>query len=56
MKPPDGNITPAETFSDGKDDVTGLPWLCTWRCVYLFVFGCFMVWVALLLALTLTFS
>jgi len=38
------------------DEVTGLPGLRTWRGVYLFVFGCFILWVLLLLALTVSYS
>ena len=56
MKPSEGNIAPAETPPDGKDELTGLPGLRTWRGVYVFVFGCFVLWVALLLALTVSFS
>jgi hypothetical protein len=41
---------------DSQDELTGLPWLRTWRGVYLFVFGCFVLWVVLLLALTMSFS
>jgi hypothetical protein len=35
---------------------TGLPWFRTWKSVYLFVLGCFVLWVALLVALTVIFS
>jgi hypothetical protein len=42
--------------SDSRDEATGLPWFRTWRGVYLFVFGSFVLWVALLLALTLMCS
>jgi hypothetical protein len=35
---------------------TGLPWFHTWRGVYLFVLGSFVLWVALLFALTRIFS
>jgi len=56
MKPSEGNIAAAETPPDGKDELTGLPGLRTWRGVYIFVFGCFILWVALLLALTVSFS
>jgi hypothetical protein len=38
------------------DKVTGLPWLNTWRNVYVFVLGCFVIWVGLLVALTVIFS
>jgi hypothetical protein len=30
------------------DDSPGLPLLRRWRAVYLFVFGCFVLWVVLL--------
>ncbi|MBU6411237.1 MAG: hypothetical protein KGJ60_05865 [Verrucomicrobiota bacterium] len=38
------------------DERTGLPGLRTWSGVYLFVFGCFVLWVVLLLALTASYS
>jgi hypothetical protein len=56
MKSPEGNITPAEVPPDGQDELTGLPGLRTWRGVYLFVFGCFVLWVVLLIALTVIYS
>jgi len=34
-----------------RDAETGLPWLRTWRAVYLFVFASFFLWVMLLLLL-----
>jgi hypothetical protein len=34
----------------------GLPWLRTWKGVYLFVLGSFVLWVALLIVLTEIFS
>ena len=37
-------------------ETTGLPWFHSWRGVYVFVFGCFILWVALLFALTRIFS
>lgn len=43
--------------ADEKDsESTSLPWPRTWRGVYLFVIGCFVLWVALLTALTRIFS
>ena len=39
-----------------NDEATGLPGLRTWRGVYLFVLGCFIVWVGLLTLLTRMFS
>jgi hypothetical protein len=56
MRPAEDNPTPVAPPADVKDAVTGLPWLGTWRGVYIFVFGCFLLWVALLLALTVIFS
>ena len=35
---------------------TGLLWFRTWRGVYIFVFGSFLLWVVLLFALTVIFS
>jgi hypothetical protein len=37
-------------------EATDLPWFHSWRGVYIFVFGSFILWVALLFALTLSFS
>lgn len=39
-----------------EDASTGLPWPATWRGVYLFVLGAFVLWVILLAALTEAFS
>lgn len=41
--------------SDDSAD-TGLPWPRTWRGVYVFVLGSFVVWVALLIVLTELYS
>jgi len=38
------------------DEPTGLPGLRTWRHVYLFVFGSFVLWVVLLLVLTMNYQ
>jgi hypothetical protein len=35
---------------------TGLPWLRTWRGVYVLVMVCFVIWVGLLVALSVIFS
>jgi hypothetical protein len=43
-------------MSPPDDESTGLPGLRTWRGVYLFVLGVFVVWVALLAMLTRMFS
>jgi hypothetical protein len=47
---------PPGRAADTDDETTGLPWLRSWLRVYLFVIGCFVTWVALLLALSLVFS
>ena len=44
------------TPSDKLNETTGLPWLRTWKGVYLFVIGSFVLWVLLLLALTVVYS
>jgi hypothetical protein len=49
--PPDPPRPPA-----GDDGDTGLPGFRTWRSVYLFVLGSFIVWVGLLTLLTRMFS
>ena len=51
MKPP-----PVAEPRASETEPTGLPWFHTWRGVYLFVFGSFILWVALLFALTVIFS
>jgi hypothetical protein len=61
MKPLDVNATGDEHAPSGPagtsdSETTGLPWLDTWHGVYAFVFGCFVVWVGLLIALTVIFS
>jgi hypothetical protein len=38
------------------DESPGLPALRTWRCVYLFTFGCFVVYVILLTLLTRAYA
>jgi hypothetical protein len=44
---------PADEPAEGA---TGLPWPRTWPGVYLFVMSCFIIWVALLVALERVFS
>jgi hypothetical protein len=51
MKPPSAAEPPVT-----EAEPTGLPGLNTWRGVYVFVFGSFILWVALLFALTRIFS
>jgi hypothetical protein len=58
---PSEDIPPAAQTQAGRDvagevEPTGLPFLRTWPGVYLFVFACFVVCVALLAALTFIFS
>ncbi len=47
---------PPKPDASEKGEDPGLPGLHTWRAVYLFVIGSFIVWVALLFALTSIFS
>lgn len=56
MKPPEANILPVEAPPENEDELTGLPLLHSWRSVYLFVFGCFVLSVLVLLALTVIYS
>ena len=58
MKPPAPDPTPPRGAAPAPPDdaATGLPGLRTWRAVYLFVLGCFIVWVGLLTLLTRVFS
>ena len=60
MNPPDdqtaGSPGRKPGHMDSNDRETGLPWLRTWRGVYLFVFGCFALWVVLLVMLTVIYS
>ena len=37
-------------------ETTGLPWFHSWRGVYVFVFGSFVLWVVLLVTLTVISS
>jgi hypothetical protein len=58
---PGEDTSPATHERPGPDAAadevpTGLPWLRTWPAVYWFVFGCFVVCVALLAVLTAIFS
>jgi hypothetical protein len=53
---PDSSRPPAAGGTAGDAEGPGLPGLRTWRGVYLFVLGCFIVWVGLLTLLTRMFS
>jgi hypothetical protein len=55
MKETRADITKDERASD-QEEATGLPLFKTWRGVYLFVWGCFILWVLLLVALTVSYS
>jgi hypothetical protein len=52
----DAKAMPPNLVDDSGDRATGLPWLDTWRDVYIFVLACFVIWVGLLVALTVIFS
>jgi hypothetical protein len=60
MTPPPSNDVPANR--DGPDAAPaaggspGLPWLRTWRAVYLAVLGSFVLWVVLLAAFARLFA
>jgi hypothetical protein len=56
MKAPEADILPVKTPLEDETELTGLPCLRTWRSVYFFVFGCFVLSVLLLLALTVIYS
>jgi len=47
---------PPHPAGAGAEEPTGLPWLRSWKAVYWFVFGCFVVCVVLLTALTVLYS
>jgi hypothetical protein len=47
---------PSPLGEKAADAFTGLPWLRTWPGLYLFVMGCFALWVALLVVLERSFS
>ena len=56
MKSPVADIASVKSPPVNPDELTGLPVLRTWRSVYIFVFGSFILWVLLLLVLTMSFS
>jgi len=60
MKPSDdtGERTsaPPDCSNTNDDAATGLPLFRTWRSVYVFVLGCFVLYVVLLAILTRAFS
>ena len=60
MKAPDDKTSLADAAPGGgvagDNELTGLPWLDTWRGVYVLVLGTFVLWVGLLFALSVVFS
>jgi hypothetical protein len=61
MMPPEDNSTRIEkvlTSATGEtqSESTGLPWFRTWRGVYFFAFGCFVLYVVLLTIFSRAFS
>ena len=51
--PADPTHPPAQP---ARDESTGLPGFRTWRRVYLFVLGCFVLWVVLLAVFSRVFA
>ena len=49
----EGRVPPAAAAGERED--TGLPFLPTWRGVYVFVIGSFVLWVVLLFLLSVAF-
>jgi len=56
MKPAVDDPGSVKSPCDGQKEATGFPVMRTWRGVYVFVFGSFILWVLLLLALTAHYS
>lgn len=50
------NKAPAEAGNTAEREPTGLPWFRTWRSVYVFVLGCFILYVVLLAVFSRAFS
>ena len=48
--------TPRNAQGQCRTQETGLPWFRTWRSVYLFVLGSFVIWVALLYLLSVCYA
>jgi hypothetical protein len=51
-----GRPQPPDRADEPPDGSTGLPWPRTWPGVYALVMGCFVAWVALLVALEWIYS
>jgi len=45
-----------DSAASGESEDPGLPLLHTWKSVYLFVLGAFVIWIALLIVLTKLYS
>jgi hypothetical protein len=56
MKFPEANNTGTAAPGESGDDVTGLPGLRSWVGVYIFVLGCFIFSVVLLIMLSAIYS
>ena len=61
MMPPKDNTARTENAPSGiagedQSESTGLPFFRTWRGVYLFALGCFVLYVVLLTVFSRTFS
>jgi hypothetical protein len=61
MTPPEDNTARTECASTGAagescNEPPGLPWFRTWRGVYFFAFGCFVLYVVLLTVFSRAFS
>jgi hypothetical protein len=51
-----GSTAVMHTPPEPHDETTGLPGLRSWRAVYVFVLGVFVLWIALLTVLTEMYS
>lgn len=52
----DARHVSAETSAQDRGEAPGLPWFRTWPALYLFVIGCFVLYVVLLTVLSQVFS
>jgi len=50
------NATPPESLGGRGTESPGLPWFASWRSVYLFVIGSFVLYLILLAIFSWTFS
>lgn len=61
MMPPEAEnartgSAPHGPAGERQEELTGLPWFRTWRGVYWFVLGCFVLYVVLLTVFSAVFS